>query len=520
MSPSYTKCNSYDSRGNITLRLRHNYTRNNNPGTVKGWQEFEYAQSGWTDKLVSVTEGFTTKNLTYDANGNVLTYGNRSFTWSAGRNLAGVAEGTNSYSYTYDENGIRTSKTVNGVTTYYNARDGVILSQTDGTNTMVFEYDNFGAPIGVVFNGTQYLYITNQQNDVVAITDENGLEIAEYFYDEWGVLDEIYYVDEDDTDPEHILLSETNPLLYRGYYYDYETGYYYLQSRYYDPAISRFINADIPEIALQSKDEVNGLNLFAYCCNDPVNNVDYSGYWNEKVHNGWNSISGYSKTNYKYHERGKVYKKGTLYYGTVYWATLCGFERSNAKALGKNCNDLDKYYSSTKFARALAENAANDLLNQPHKFTKKKLNEYKEWQYYHFNGYAKGERGSFNGKRFTDTRKKFAAQMMAKAKEAWKEGKVDLALKKLGYGLHALQDIEAHGQIGRGLSIPQHIISGPGNPNNKNIADNINYIWANNETTLLTEDVKLTRQRLIATQTVTIDYLNEFVKYIGGKNNI
>jgi RHS repeat-associated protein len=278
LSPSYTKCNSYDTRGNITLRLRHNYTRNNSPGTVKGWQEFEYAQSGWTDKLVSVTEGFTTKNLTYDANGNVLTYGNRSFTWSAGRNLAGVTEGTDSYSYTYDENGIRTSKTVNGVTTQFNTRGGVILSQTDGTNTMVFEYDNFGAPIGVVFNGTQYLYITNQQNDVMAITDEDGLEIVEYEYDEWGAVGDIYYVDEDDTDPEHILLSEINPILYRGYYYDYETGYYYLQSRYYDPSICRFINADIPEIAQQCKNEVNGLNLFSYCCNDPVNNEDPEGY--------------------------------------------------------------------------------------------------------------------------------------------------------------------------------------------------------------------------------------------------
>jgi RHS repeat-associated protein len=69
-----------------------------------------------------------------------------------------------------------------------------------------------------------------------------------------------------------------NPLRYRGYYYDQETGYYYLQSRYYDPSICRFINSDIPEIAQQSKDEEIGLNSFAYCASDPVNCIDPNGF--------------------------------------------------------------------------------------------------------------------------------------------------------------------------------------------------------------------------------------------------
>ncbi|MBE6741557.1 MAG: RHS repeat protein [Ruminococcaceae bacterium] len=272
--PTHTATYAYDSRGNVTSKIKYKFTRNTPINTTqKTNTSFTYAQSGWTDILVSVNND----SLTYDANGNVLTFGNRSFTWSAGRNLASVTEGDDSYSYTYDENGIRTSKTVNGVTTQFNTRDGVILSQTDGTNTMVFEYDNFGAPIGVVFNGTQYLYITNQQNDVMAVTDEDGLELFQYEYDEWGGVHSIDYTNTNDTNPEHLLLSQINPILYRGYYYDYETGYYYLQSRYYDPSICRFINADIPEIAQYCKDEVNGLNLFAYCCNDPVNNEDPTG---------------------------------------------------------------------------------------------------------------------------------------------------------------------------------------------------------------------------------------------------
>ena len=87
---------------------------------------------------------------------------------------------------TYDENGIRTSKTVNGVTTYYNTKNGTILSQTDGTDTMEFQYDEGGAPLGFVFNGVQYRYLTNQMGDVAAITDAQGELVASYYYDDRG----------------------------------------------------------------------------------------------------------------------------------------------------------------------------------------------------------------------------------------------------------------------------------------------------------------------------------------------
>ncbi len=216
--------------------------------------------------------------LTYDEVGNVLTYGDKAFTWNSGRNLESIVDGDNNYSYTYDENGIRTSKTVNGVTTYYNTRNGVIISQSDGTNTMYFQYDMNGLPIGFIFNGTQYFYMTNQMGDIIAITEFDGNIIAQYVYDEWGKLLNVYTVNEDNA--EQVEIANVNPLHYCGYYYDTETGYYYLQSRYYDASICRFINTDIPEITKISKEVAAGTNIFAYCNNNSVNNSDPTGYFN------------------------------------------------------------------------------------------------------------------------------------------------------------------------------------------------------------------------------------------------
>lgn len=268
-----TSVYSYDSRGNITQKKSYLFTRNEDINTaLTETKNFTYANSGWKDQLIAVNG----VELTYDEIGNVLTYGNRSFTWNSGRNLQSISDGTNNYSYTYDENGIRTSKTVNGVTTYYNTKNGVILSQSDGTNTMYFQYDTSGTPLGFILNGTQYFYITNQMGDVVAITDSNGDVIGEYVYDEWGYILSENTMDPD-TDPELVKAVEMNPLRYRGYCYDRETGYYYLQSRYYDPSICRFINADIPEIASISKGISVGENLFAYCNNDAVNKADALG---------------------------------------------------------------------------------------------------------------------------------------------------------------------------------------------------------------------------------------------------
>lgn len=97
-----------------------------------------------------------------------------------------------------------------------------------------------------------------------------GELVATYSYNEWGEVTV-------NATGNNLVIANLNPLRYRGYYYDGETGYYYLQSRYYDPEICRFINADLPEYASEQKDEAAGVNIFVYCCNDAVNNSDKKG---------------------------------------------------------------------------------------------------------------------------------------------------------------------------------------------------------------------------------------------------
>ena len=151
-----------------------------------------------------------------------------------------------------------------------------IFRETIGSGSsatiMDFIYDNQGLPFALNYstnNGssfTTYYYVLNLQGDVVKLVDGGGTSVASYAYDAWG----------------KILSSsgskaEINPLRYRGYYYDTETGFYYLQSRYYDPVTHRFINADAPEYSEIAADSLDDTNLFAYCSNNPVMRVDETG---------------------------------------------------------------------------------------------------------------------------------------------------------------------------------------------------------------------------------------------------
>ncbi len=236
---------TYDGYGNIVL---------------KNGKQYCYDEV-WRDKL-TCCDG---QVIEYDAQGNPISYLGHTLTWEKGRQLKTF----DNIQYTYNANGIRTSKNVNGVLHTYTLDGTKILRETWSGNTLVPLYDNEESVCGIVYNKTPYYFLKNLQGDVIAIVDKDGATVAGYSYDAWGVCTVI-------GDISDCRIATINPFRYRGYYYDEEIGMYYLQSRYYNPVIGRFLNVDTSD-SLQNVNKVLENNLFAYCQNDPVNESDYTG---------------------------------------------------------------------------------------------------------------------------------------------------------------------------------------------------------------------------------------------------
>ena len=188
------------------------------------------------------------------------------FTW-AGRRLTKTEIGSDTISYTYNIDGIRTSKTVGTETTEYFLEGSTVIAQKTGNNVLWFLYDADGQRIGFTYNDTPYLYVYNATGDVVGIVDDTLTMVVEYTYSPWG---EILSTTGDEANT----IGVINPFRYRGYYYDEETGLYYLNARYYDPETGRFISADI---SVSTGQGFVGNNMFAYCVNNPVNYYDPTG---------------------------------------------------------------------------------------------------------------------------------------------------------------------------------------------------------------------------------------------------
>ena len=249
------------------------------------------ATDSWKDRLTS----YNGSTITYDAIGNPLTYNNGSaytFTWE-GRQMQSASKGNQTYSYTYNSDGLRASKTVGNTTYHYYWNSGKLIAMTYDDHYMIFTYTESGTPFSVTcydaYLDKEYecLYITNLQGDVVGIYDAaKSSMVISYTYDAWGRL-----VGKDGTSSDYAQLEMNNPLLYRGYQYDYETGFYYLQSRYYDPTVGRFLNADDTGF-LGISGALLGWNLFAYCESAPINKVDIEGTFGTPIQWACATIGG------------------------------------------------------------------------------------------------------------------------------------------------------------------------------------------------------------------------------------
>ena len=268
---------TYDGSGNILSKKIYPYT----VGAVSGTPEtitYSYGNSSWKDLLTA----YNGETITYDEIGNPLTYrSGMTFGWEGGRKLTSFSTPNAVGNYVYNADGIRVYKEVNGNKTEYYLNGTEIETEITNfggiTRRVDYIYDENGSIYGfVVDNTAKYYYTKNLQGDVIGILDSTGTTIVEYSYDAWGKATVSYPNNENLTEAQkqaRYLLGSNNPFRYRGYYFDNETGFYYLNSRYYDPETGRFINGD----AQLNTDSILGLNLFAYCYNNPILLSDSTG---------------------------------------------------------------------------------------------------------------------------------------------------------------------------------------------------------------------------------------------------
>ena len=247
---------TYDTSGNILAKDTYNCVLTNNACCPNSTVEYTYASTGWKDQLVS----FGDETITYDVLGNPITCRGHNLTWGKLRQLNSFDNNT----FTYNAEGIRTSK--NNIT--YILDGSKILAETRPTGTIQYLYGMHGV-IGFTYNGNFYYYEKNVLNDVTAIIDANGTIKAKYIYDAWG-----NHTITLDTDG----IGALNSIRYRSYYFDTETGLYYLQSRYYDPAVGRFINSDDVKY-FGANQNLNSFNGYCYCANNFVIYLDSNGHF-------------------------------------------------------------------------------------------------------------------------------------------------------------------------------------------------------------------------------------------------
>jgi len=203
------------------------------------------------------------------------------YTYDASGDLATITAGPNEAHYAYGPSGMRELKTITGESTstvqsYWSGSQLMAERDDDGT-VYSYLYGPGGLPLQLSVKPSEgttstYAFLTDRAGSVVGLTDSAGTVVASYTYDPWGNPKAVG--GSNDT------LAARQPLRYRGYYWDTESGLYYMPARYYDPAVGRFLTVD-PEGA-EPGDPIT-LNAYTYCVNNPVMFDDPEGtsWWSD-----------------------------------------------------------------------------------------------------------------------------------------------------------------------------------------------------------------------------------------------
>lgn len=262
---------SYDNNGNILCKREFAFAlrETNELEEFTETSMIEYSYDGDRLMRLEITDGAGTREerFAYDEIGNPTVYRGAETVntgWERGRLLNML----NGNSYRYDGRGRRIKRN-NTVFTYDS--QGNLIKSSDG---LEFFYDSNGV-CGVTHSNTTYYYRKDAQGNIIALLDNAGKIVVKYVYDAWGNHAVLNGNGEEITEVENI--GHKNPFRYRGYYYDECTGLYYLQTRYYDPEVGRFITIDAIEYL--DPESINGLNLYAYCGDNPVMGYDPDGTW-------------------------------------------------------------------------------------------------------------------------------------------------------------------------------------------------------------------------------------------------
>ena len=287
----------YNDIGNIVSVKTYDFTPQSSALTGDYTQKVYTYDATYLDRLVNC--GGT--SVSYNAMGCPTTYNGYSASWTRGKlsklSKGNMVSGTHNYEYSYNAFGQRVGRSysytlgtlgASAVQTgmlmgyskvfrydqsgrlIYESKSSEYYNELDSFETIVYLYDE-NSIVGMDYtaNGqtNTYYFQRNLLGDVVGIYNTSGTKVGGYVYDAWGNCTITLNTNG---------IASLNPIRYRGYYYDTETGLYYLNARYYSPEWRRFISPDAAEYI--DPETPNGLNLYAYCNNDPVNYADPSGH--------------------------------------------------------------------------------------------------------------------------------------------------------------------------------------------------------------------------------------------------